>query len=57
MEVLENVEAGKRRVQSILQALEGFWMADVAKFADPVASERWLTNVNTPNELALAEKP
>jgi molybdenum cofactor guanylyltransferase len=55
-EVFESVEAGKRRVQSILQALEGFWMADVANFADPVASERWLSNINTPDELALAEK-
>jgi molybdopterin-guanine dinucleotide biosynthesis protein A len=38
MDILESVEAGKRRVQSILQELEGFWTADVADFADPVDS-------------------
>jgi len=38
MDILESVEAGKRRVHSILQELEGFWTADVADFADPVDS-------------------
>jgi molybdopterin-guanine dinucleotide biosynthesis protein A len=55
-EVSQSIEAGERRVLSVLETLEGLWVADVANFADPMASERWLTNINTQEQLDIAEK-
>jgi molybdopterin-guanine dinucleotide biosynthesis protein A len=54
-EVSEGIEAGKRSIQDLLKGLEGFWPADVAQFADPAESAAWFTNINTADELILAE--
>jgi molybdenum cofactor guanylyltransferase len=55
-EVSKSIEAGKRSVRTVLEALEGLWVADAGMFADSASSERWLTNVNTPHELDRAKR-
>jgi molybdenum cofactor guanylyltransferase len=55
-EVSQSIEGGERRVQDVLKGLDGLWIADVAEFADQVESRRCLTNINTRDDLALAEK-
>jgi molybdenum cofactor guanylyltransferase len=55
-EVSKSIDAGERRVQDVLNGLDGLWIADVAKFADPEKSRHYLTNINTRDDLAIAEK-
>ncbi len=54
-EISNRIQAGERRVQDVLQALDGLWIADVAEFADPVESTHCLTNINTREDLVTAE--
>ncbi len=54
--VSQSVESGVRRVLGVLETLEGLWVADIANFADPMVSARWLTNVNTHEQLDIAER-
>ncbi len=54
-EVRECIESGERSIQRVLQSLDGFCTVDAATIADPTAAEVWLMNVNTPEQLAVAE--
>jgi molybdopterin-guanine dinucleotide biosynthesis protein A len=55
LEVSESIEAGKRSVQDLLNGLDGLWLAEAEQFAGPAASAEWFTNINTPEELVVAE--
>lgn len=54
-ELIANIRAGERRLQSLLGLLDGLWIADAREFAGEEDSTRWFTNVNTPQDLRRAE--
>ena len=56
VEVSQAIESGKRSVRGVLEALAGLWEVDAGNFVDRAVSDRWLTNVNTPQELDRAER-
>jgi molybdenum cofactor guanylyltransferase len=55
-QVSKSIKGGGRRVQDVLNGLDGLWIADAAEFADPEESRQCLTNINEPHDFAIAEK-
>jgi molybdenum cofactor guanylyltransferase len=55
-DVSQSLKTGTRRVKTVLEAVEGLWVADARALALSSACECDLTNVNTPDDLALTEK-
>jgi len=54
-DVSQSIEIGKRRVSSVLELIEGLWVADASMFAEALICKVSLTNVNTSDELRIAE--
>jgi molybdopterin-guanine dinucleotide biosynthesis protein A len=59
--VTAGLERGERRLDDVLGSMDGLWVCEAERFAgkaSPTAAEMelWFMNVNTPEELAEAER-
>ncbi len=55
-ELIASIREGNLRLQSLLGSIDGLWIAEVRAFAGEEDPGFWFANINTPSDLARAER-